>query len=177
MAEIRRVATSVPRLAVESGRLIADKHVLVCKPGSGGPSGPSSSNRVMTGVGNGVFAIVNNVSVRKHDRINALEIVERTIPDHELEQELTKLESIRAHFAPGSDESPFALMTNSFVDSATESFRKQKINAEAAISHVISGNIQGLITAVEKLKTEKVAPAQVQKAPKAEKKEVKEEKK
>lgn len=107
-------------------------------PDLAGPSGPFGRNKVIRGVGNGVFAIAY-ADVAKHMHSNSVEIIERKISDTEIATELLKLERISGRFAiMKSDDDVFALMVSQMIQETGQTVQRDKINSDSVFNTLAS---------------------------------------
>ncbi|HTY13636.1 MAG TPA: aldolase/citrate lyase family protein [Candidatus Omnitrophota bacterium] len=105
------------------------------QPSLPGSNLPPIKNRIIQGVGNGVFAIINDVSVVKHTHKNSFSIEERSLTDAEVGDELKKIEHIRERYGTpkSEDDQIFPVVVQQLLDEAAQQVSARKINADAVI--------------------------------------------
>lgn len=103
-------------------------------------------NRVFRGRGNGVLAVTKVAPVMLHEHYNVVDVKERTIEEHEVPNELKKLEMLRAHFAPkldddAADVDPFTYIAADIISRAVQQLPEAKINAEAMLCRLFQAQL------------------------------------
>jgi len=123
--------------------------------GASGPLRPPGANRVLQGIPNGVFAIVNNAPVRIHAHRNTITVVERQVRDSEVALEMEKLRRLSAFFVSEAPSTSEQFLAKGWIEGerttkemeipgARRLVETDKINPEAAVYRLASQQIKAL---------------------------------